>query len=659
MFRLVEHLSPSKAIPLFVGLALLVTTSALVMLGISATERQVQQTKIAFQTHISEILAQGIANNTASSIDTNTTGLRSGFLVPDASMLSREPTEATALPSTVRELGERAIASGQIQTETVGETRYIATPIDADASSNAQAYLTTWDIAPSAASGSAMLQLIIIAAFVGIFCFTVGAYVLHRTIAKPIADLAKGAASLASGRNLTELPHQQSSNEFGLLAQSLLGLGNARREEIAEIDAQDVKVLDECMAKSARIKAMHSALADAVRAGIKGDFKQDIVGGFPDDDTENLARLLNDLLRAVDENISSIGTTLAAISKGDLTNRVKLDCTGRFEDLKKDTNVVAENLEAMMSKLNMTSNALKIATEEIHAGAHDLSQRTTQQAAEIEETSSSMARISVAVMENAKQAERAHSIVQKVSQNAAKSATVMAETQAAMERINASSEKIADIIGLIDNVAFQTNLLALNASVEAARAGEAGKGFAVVAEEVRRLAQTAAGASADIDQLITKSTEEVGTGTALVSEAGTKIGDMVTAAQQNSAIMEGIVKECREQAIVIEEVNAAVGRMDTMTQNNAALVEETNASIAQTKDQVKTLDTLVDLFRIGRLDGAPQDTSQMISQIEADRISDASGLGSTTGDAEPSQETRKSAYKTVGNTALNEDWSEF
>ena len=168
----------------------------------------------------------------------------------------------------------------------------------------------------------------------------------------------------------------------------------------------------------------------------------------------------------------------------------------------------------------------------------------------------------------------------------------------AMERITQSSSKISNIIGLIDDIAFQTNLLALNASVEAARAGDAGKGFAVVAVEVRRLAQSAAGASAEIKALIEISATEVAGGSKLVAEAADKLSAMQGAVRENNALLLDIASASKEQASAIEEVAIAVRLMDEMTQHNAALVEETNAAIEQTEAQASELDRIVDVFRL-------------------------------------------------------------
>src|SRR5690606_20720261 len=228
---------------------------------------------------------------------------------------------------------------------------------------------------------------------------------------------------------------------------------------------------------------------------------------------------------------------------------------GAFAKLKTDTNAVADKLSAVVTQLRSTSRALKTATGEILSGANDLSERTTKQAATIEETSAAMEQLAGTVAENARMAADANDQAQSVSQSAAQSGVTMEQANQAMERITSSSAKISNIIGMIDDIAFQTNLLALNASVEAARAGDAGKGFAVVAVEVRRLAQSAASASADVKALIEQSANEVKGGSKLVSNASDQLTAMLDAVHENTSLMQSIARASREQAAAIDEVS--------------------------------------------------------------------------------------------------------
>ena len=294
------------------------------------------------------------------------------------------------------------------------------------------------------------------------------------------------------------------------------------------------------------------------------------------------------------------GEALKAYAEGDLRVRITEAFEPEFEEIKSDTNAVGDRLTDIVMRLKHTSLALKTATSEILSGANDLSDRTTKQAATIEETSAAMEQLAQTVAANAAKADQARASAKAATVTAVEGGEVMSRTTEAMERITTSSSKVSDIIGMIDSIAFQTNLLALNASVEAARAGEAGKGFAVVAVEVRRLAQSAAQASADVKQLIAQSAQEVETGSKLVADASAKLATLLSAVENNALAMESIAQESRQQAASIEEVGAAVRLMDEMTQHNAALVEQTNAAIEQTEGQARELDDIAGLFTLDR-----------------------------------------------------------
>ena len=347
--------------------------------------------------------------------------------------------------------------------------------------------------------------------------------------------------------------------------------------------------------------------------------------------------------------ISLLSTSLESMAEGDLRGRIDQSFTGQYEALRQAYNKTLEQLVDIVSRLKSTSGAVKTATSELLSGANDLADRTTKQAATIEETSAAMEQLSGAVVASAGQARAAADKARSLSVSASEGGTVVGEANKAMERISASSAKISNIIGMIDDIAFQTNLLALNASVEAARAGDAGKGFAVVAVEVRRLAQSAASASSEVKALIEQSANEVDGGSKLVAQAAEKLVAMLEAARTNTSQMQQIANDSREQASSIEEVNAAVRQMDEMTQHNAALVEETNAAIAQTEEQATALDRIVDIFRIDRATAITQSPS---GRETAGGSGDARALQSKVKQA-------AGAYLSHGNAAVDHEWSEF
>jgi PAS domain S-box-containing protein len=301
--------------------------------------------------------------------------------------------------------------------------------------------------------------------------------------------------------------------------------------------------------------------------------------------------------------VAAVGAGLASLADGDLTRTIETPFPPEFEDLRQALNGTVHRFADVLGQLRETSRSLKSATGEMVSGANDLAERTTRQAATIEETSAAMESLAGTVTGNVGMAQEAAAKAMAVSRTAQESGSVMSDANTAMERITQSSAKISNIIGMIDDIAFQTNLLALNASVEAARAGDAGKGFAVVAVEVRRLAQSAASASGEVKALVEQSANEVRGGSKLVSDAAGRLTEMLGAAQENSALVDAIARASREQAAAIAEVSVAVRQLDEMTQHNAALVEQTNAAIEQTETQAQTLDAIVDVFTLERAAG--------------------------------------------------------
>lgn len=290
---------------------------------------------------------------------------------------------------------------------------------------------------------------------------------------------------------------------------------------------------------------------------------------------------------------------LIGISEGDLTRKMDDVYQGSFNDIKNAVNASIDRLRDLVRQIVESAQSVNLAANEIAAGNTDLSQRTEEQASSLEETAASMEEITGTVKQNSENAGNANSVSAQANKNANAGNEVVENAVAAMTNIEKSSQKIANIIGVIDEIAFQTNLLALNAAVEAARAGDAGKGFAVVASEVRSLAGRSASASKEIKALILESSREVKTGADLVKQAGETLRGIVGSVQQVSAIVADIANASREQATGIDEVNTAIAQMDEVTQQNAALVEENTTAAQSLLEQASALEQLMSFFKIG------------------------------------------------------------
>ncbi|MCC6706296.1 MAG: MCP four helix bundle domain-containing protein [Gammaproteobacteria bacterium] len=340
-----------------------------------------------------------------------------------------------------------------------------------------------------------------------------------------------------------------------------------------------------------------TALVDAAGAGQLdkraeldrhwGDFRKIVEG-------------MNAMLDAMAGPVSSAREVMTGLAGGDLSGRMAGDYQGEFAVLRDAMDTSVENLANMVARIGQSANSIGTSATEIAKGNQDLNRRTQEQAASIEETSAAIQSLTQRVQENTGNARQANQLASSARTEAEKGGQVVADAINAMTAINTASSKIADIISVIDGIAFQTNLLALNAAVEAARAGEQGRGFAVVASEVRNLAQNSAAAAREIKVLIGDSVDKVNHGTQLVNDSGTTLRDIVGAVKSVSDIIAEITAASEEQLSGIEQVNKALSQLDEVTQQNAALVEEATAASESMDDETRALTELMSFFKGGK-----------------------------------------------------------
>jgi methyl-accepting chemotaxis protein len=345
--------------------------------------------------------------------------------------------------------------------------------------------------------------------------------------------------------------------------------------------------------------AVEQEVESIISGAAEGDFSRRLSLEGKDGFFRNLATGLNQLLDTAASGLNAVAEVLTALAAGDLTRTMSGDYQGTFGQLKDDTNTTVERLREVVGRIKEATEAINTAAQEIAAGNQDLSSRTEEQASSLEETASSMEELNATVKQNAENARQANELATSSNEIATRGGQMVKQVVDTMSGIQASSKKIADIVGVIDSIAFQTNILALNAAVEAARAGEQGRGFAVVATEVRNLAQRSATAAKEIKALIAESVDKVEGGAQLVNEAGTTMDEVVNSFQQVARLVVDISNASREQSSGIEQVTQAVSQMDEVTQQNAALVEEAAAAAESLEEQARGLVQAVGMFKLG------------------------------------------------------------
>ncbi|MEZ2127492.1 MULTISPECIES: methyl-accepting chemotaxis protein [unclassified Sinorhizobium] len=414
-----------------------------------------------------------------------------------------------------------------------------------------------------AAEQTEFLSAISLAAAAVSFALLVGGlYLLRRRAIVPLSAMRNYVTILAGGDYSREVPYVRRADEIGEMARAV----TVFRESAKERDDIRLRQDEERRAQTQR---------DADNASAKAE--------------ENAVR---------ERVIASLSDGLERLSAGDLTVQLDEPFSAAYEKLREEFNTSVRMLADAMREISAATDIVRTGSKEIASSTDDLAQRTEQQAASLEQAASALDQITVTVKAASERAQEANAMMSATKDSAGRSAAVVQDAVGAMEKIEESSSQIRKIINVIDEIAFQTNLLALNAGVEAARAGEAGKGFAVVAQEVRDLAGRSANLAKEINLLIETSSSQVAAGVSLVNRTGEALGDIDRQVLKVTSLIEAIVRSSSEQSTALVEVNAAVNRMDQVTQQNAAMVEETNAACRELGDEALHLNHLLSRFRL-------------------------------------------------------------
>ncbi len=428
------------------------------------------------------------------------------------------------------------------------------------------------------------------------------AFFLARGVSNPITALTQSMRELAAGNFGVVLPGLARKDE-GNIARAVdefkIKAAEKAQREAAEKAEQDRRAEAERQAALAKMAdEFQTAVGDIVQAAAAGDFSRRVALEGKTGLVLNVGTLINGLCDNVAQALRDLVQMLAALAEGDLSERIVSEYRGDFATLKNNANATAERIGQTIAEIKRAAQEVTSASAEISGSTTDLSQRTEEQAASLEETSASMEEIAATVKKNAENAQQANQSTAKARNIADRSGKVVADAVSAMAQIATSSGKIADIIGVIDEIARQTNLLALNAAVEAARAGDAGRGFAVVASEVRTLAQRSSQAAKDIKDLINNSSGQVQQGVELVNKTGSALDEIAAAIKEIAELVSDIAGASLEQSNGVDQVNKALTQMDEVTQRNAALVEENAATAKTLEQQAKVMDERVGYFRL-------------------------------------------------------------
>jgi methyl-accepting chemotaxis protein len=430
----------------------------------------------------------------------------------------------------------------------------------------ARSLIGAWSDATSDAAGQqlAMSQTVqMLGSLVAALVAALVGWALSSAIARPVRQMTGVMKKLAEGDNSVEVPAVARGDEIGSMARAVETFKDAAIER-ARLETQAAET---------------AVVAEQERAAHMAEQERNA--------------------REAEQSIDALGNGLERLSEGDLVYRIETPFASRFEKLRTDFNASMDKLEEIMVAIAATFQSIHAGAQEMSGVAGNLSTRTEQQAATLEETAASLQEITTTVKDTAAAVAHANKVVAGAETDAATSGKVVRETIAAMSEIENSSKQIGQIIGVIDEIAFQTNLLALNAGVEAARAGDTGRGFAVVASEVRALAERSTQAAKEVKRLISTSIAQVSKGVDLVGKTGEALQRIVEEVAQINGIVSGIASRSNEQSSGLVNINAAISQMDDVTQQNAAMVEESAGASQELAKGAEDLARMIDRFKLG------------------------------------------------------------
>lgn len=462
-------------------------------------------------------------------------------------------------------------------------------------------------------------------------------------------------ANQLMGANIDQF-HKKPAHQRGILANlsgtfsSALVIGDRHMNIVANPvindDAERIGIVVEWLDRTHEVK-IEQEIASIVEAVKVGELTSRIELADKQGFFETLSKGINELTDVIESVFGEVGSTMQSMAEGDLTNRITSDYQGVYLSCKNDINTTIDKLNEIFGQVSESANFINNSSQEIASGNNNLSQRAEQQAANLQQTAASMEELTSTVKNNADNAQQANLVANNAKELAEKGGNVVKAAVSAMQEINESSNKIADIIGVIDEIAFQTNLLALNASVEAARAGEQGRGFSVVATEVRNLAQRSATAARESKELIQTSVQKVRAGTEFVNETGKALTEIVAGVKKVGDIVAQIADASVEQSAGIGQVNQAVAQMDEITQQNAALAEEASAASVSMSDLSTNMVEMLSFFKTEKKSGQQQ-TIHRVASTGSTRIESSRGS--------VPQPARQSSYQAPES---DDEWQDF